>query len=224
MFSPQPRSRSASEELTSCAVTTASTSMPMRRPSTVWCSLSPTTDSAGSSNLNVFATGAALEQLELDRPLTILTHQLAWTVGVGRFIEPLGARPAARSSAEEALADGHNVLVFPGGDLDAAKSWQDRNRIVFGGRSGFASLAIENNVPIVPVVTVGTGESPFVMSSGERLARATRLDKAAAGQGGTDLGLSVMGRQRRRRRHPALPAAAHQATHPRPSRHTGRRR
>ena len=131
----------------------------------------------GIFDLNVFATGAALEQLELDRPLTILTHQLAWTVGVGRFIESLGARPAARSSAEEAFADGHNVLVFPGGDLDAAKSWQDRNRIVFGGRSGFASLAIENNVPIVPIVTVGAGESLFVISSGERLARATRLDK-----------------------------------------------
>ena len=69
------------------------------------------------------------------------------------------------------------MLVFPGGDLDAAKSWEDRNRIVFGGRSGFARLAIEHKVPIVPIVTAGAGESLFVLSSGERLARATRLDK-----------------------------------------------
>jgi 1-acyl-sn-glycerol-3-phosphate acyltransferase len=131
----------------------------------------------GIFDLNVFATGAALEQMQLERPLTILTHQLAWTLGVGRLIEPLGARPAGRSSAEDAFAHGHNVLVFPGGDVDAAKSWGDRDRIVFGGRSGFARLAMDNNVPIVPVVTAGAGESLLVISSGERLARATRLDK-----------------------------------------------
>lgn len=131
----------------------------------------------GIFDLNVFATSAALDQLDLDRPVTILTHQLAWTLGVGRFIEPLGARPAGHDSAQEAFASGHHVLVFPGGDLDAAKSWDDRNRIVFGGRSGFARLAMEYDVPIVPIVTAGAGESLFVISSGERLARATRLDK-----------------------------------------------
>jgi 1-acyl-sn-glycerol-3-phosphate acyltransferase len=131
----------------------------------------------GIFDLNVFATSAALDQMALDRPLTILTHQLAWTLGVGRFIEPLGARPASQQTAEEAFDSGHHVLVFPGGDLDAGKSWEDRNRIVFGGRSGFARLAIENKVPVVPIVTAGAGESLFVISSGERLARATRLDK-----------------------------------------------
>jgi 1-acyl-sn-glycerol-3-phosphate acyltransferase len=131
----------------------------------------------GIFDLNVFAVGAALDQLNLDRPLTILTHQLAWTLGVGRFIEVLGARPASQSSVEEAFANGHHVLVFPGGDVEAAKSWQNRDRILFGGRTGFARLAIEHDVPIVPIVTAGAGESLFVISSGERLARATRLDK-----------------------------------------------
>lgn len=32
-------------------------------------------------------------------------------------------------------------------------------------------------MPIVPIVTAGAGESLFVISSGERLARATRIDK-----------------------------------------------
>lgn len=131
----------------------------------------------GILDLNVFATFAALDRLSLDRPLTILTHQLAWTLGVGRLIETLGARPAAESTAEEAFDNGHHVLVFPGGDLDAGKSWKDRNRVVFGGRSGFARLAIEKAVPIVPIVTAGAGESLYVISNGERLARATHLDK-----------------------------------------------
>lgn len=131
----------------------------------------------GIFDLNVFATSAALEQLQLDRDVTILTHQLAWTLGVGRFIEPIGARPASVESAQDAFARGEHVAVYPGGDIDAAKSWEDRNRIMFGGRIGFARLAIDNGVPIVPIVTAGAGESLFVISSGERLARATRLDK-----------------------------------------------
>lgn len=131
----------------------------------------------GIFDLNVFATSAALEQLNLDRDVTILTHQLAWTLGVGRFIEPIGARPASVESAQDAFARGEHVAVYPGGDIDAAKAWEDRNRIKFGGRAGFARLAIDNGVPIVPIVTAGAGESLFVISSGERLARATRLDK-----------------------------------------------
>ncbi|ORA06843.1 glycerol acyltransferase [Mycolicibacterium bacteremicum] len=131
----------------------------------------------GIFDLNVFATSAALEQLQLDRDVTILTHQLAWTLGVGRFIEPIGARPASVESAQDAFARGEHVAVYPGGDIDAAKSWEDRNRIMFGGRTGFARLAIDNGVPIVPIVTAGAGESLFVISSGERLARATRLDR-----------------------------------------------
>lgn len=131
----------------------------------------------GIFDLNVFAMGAALEQLELTRPVTILTHQLAWTLKVGPLLEPLGARPASHASAREAYENGHHVVVLPGGDLDAAKAWEDRNRIVFGGRAGFARLALEFGVPVIPIVTAGAGESLVVLSSGERLAHALRLDK-----------------------------------------------
>ncbi|OBF23271.1 glycerol acyltransferase [Mycobacterium kubicae] len=131
----------------------------------------------GIFDLNVFALAATLEQLQLDREVVILTHQVAWTLGVGRLIEPLGARPASQQSAQEAFARGDHVAVFPGGDIESAKSWDERNLIKFEGRSGFARLAIEAGVPIVPIVTAGAGESLFVISSGERLARALRLDK-----------------------------------------------
>ncbi|ULE35842.1 1-acyl-sn-glycerol-3-phosphate acyltransferase [Mycobacterium sp. IDR2000157661] len=131
----------------------------------------------GVVDLNVFAVRATLAELNLDRPVTVLTHQLAWTLRVGRLLEPLGARPASRDSAVEAFDAGHHVLVFPGGDKDAGKTFEDRNRVIFDGRSGFAKLAIDRQVPIVPVVTAGAGESLLVLSSGERLARALRLDK-----------------------------------------------
>jgi len=131
----------------------------------------------GLFDLNVFAILAAFDALELDRPVTRLTHQIAWTFGVGRLLEPLGLRPASHVAAAEAFADGQHVLVFPGGDLDASKSFSDRNRIVFGGRTGFARLAMEAGVPIVPIVTAGAGNSLMVVSDGQRLARVLRLDK-----------------------------------------------
>ncbi len=131
----------------------------------------------GIFDLNVLAVGAALEDLHLDRPVTFLTHQLAWTLGVGPIIEHLGARPASPESAQRAFTDGHHVVVFPGGDLDAFKPWPERNRVIFGGRSGFARLAMDQRVPIVPIVTAGAGESVFVVTDGERIARALRLDK-----------------------------------------------
>lgn len=131
----------------------------------------------GIFDLNVLAMGAALQRLQLQRPVTILTHQLAWTLKVGPLLEPLGARPASHDSARDAYAKGHHVVVLPGGDLDAAKTWEDRNRIVFGGRAGFARLAMDHQVPVVPIVTAGAGESLFVISNGERLAQALRLDK-----------------------------------------------
>ncbi len=131
----------------------------------------------GIFDLNVLAAFAALEDLGLDRPVTFLTHELAWTLGVGPLIEHLGARPASEESATEAFARGDHVVVFPGGDIDAGKSWFHRNEIVFGGRTGFARLAIEQKVPIVPIVTAGAGETLFVLTDGKRLATALGLDR-----------------------------------------------
>lgn len=131
----------------------------------------------GIFDLNVLAAFAALEDLELDRPVTFLTHQLAWTLGVGPVIEHLGARPASEENAVSAFAAGHHVMVFPGGDVDAGKSWFHRNDIVFSGRTGFARLAVEQKVPIIPIVTAGAGDTLFVLSDGKPLAKALRLDK-----------------------------------------------
>ncbi len=131
----------------------------------------------GIIDLNLFAFGAAYDEIGATRDLAILTHQMVWTFHIEKLVEPFGARPANKQSALDAFADGQNVLVFPGGDIDALKSWQKRNSVIFGGRSGFARLAMEAGVPVVPVVTAGAGETLFVATSGHRLAKAIHLDK-----------------------------------------------
>jgi 1-acyl-sn-glycerol-3-phosphate acyltransferase len=129
----------------------------------------------GVVDLNALALRTALDQLRGDRQVTYLVHQLAWTVGLGSMVESLGGRPGSVESLRDAFAAGNHVAVFPGGDIDAAKATRDRNRITFSGRSGFAKMAIEHGVDVVPVVTVGAGESLFVFTDGQQLAKALRL-------------------------------------------------
>lgn len=135
----------------------------------------------GIFDLNAFVIAALARRLRGDdeQPVTVLTHQLAWTLGVGPLLEPAGFRPAGRDAAAAGLAAGQYVVVLPGGDLDAGKSFAHRNQIVFGGRTGFARVAIEAGVPIVPVVVSGAGDTLFVLSDGRRLAEALRLPQLA---------------------------------------------
>jgi 1-acyl-sn-glycerol-3-phosphate acyltransferase len=132
----------------------------------------------GLGDLNGMALAAAMRTSGNDRPVTFLVHQLAWTLGVGRLVELSGGRKATQEAAENAIAEGHHLVVFPGGDLDAGKAFKDRNTITFAGRSGFARLARDLDVPIVPVVTAGAGESLYVFSDGSTLASRLGIDKA----------------------------------------------
>lgn len=67
--------------------------------------------------------------------------------------------------------------MLPGGDLDAMKPWTRRNDVDFHGRHGFARVARENAVPVLPVVTAGAGDTLLALSDGAGLARALRLDR-----------------------------------------------
>lgn len=128
-------------------------------------------------DLNVYATLAALDRLELDRPVTALVHQLGWRIGLGPAFEYFGGLPASPASANTAFSQGHHVLVYPGGDLDGFKSRRDRDRVIFSGRTGFARIAQAHDVPIVPIVTAGAGDTVWVFTDGQRIASALGLDR-----------------------------------------------
>lgn len=92
--------------------------------------------------------------------------------GLGDYFRLLGVLPATRESVTKALAAGDDVVVWPGGEKDAMRSWRRRDEAVLGRRTGFVRQAIRSGVPIVPVATVGGHDTVFVLSEGKWLADA----------------------------------------------------
>lgn len=131
----------------------------------------------GVFDLNVLALVRTLAELGIDESTTYLVHDLAWTLGAGPIIERLGGAPGSAEAVRDAFAARRHVAVFPGGDVEAGKPTSERNRIKLDGREGFARAAMEHDVPIVPVVTAGAGESLLVLSDGAGLARALDLPR-----------------------------------------------
>jgi 1-acyl-sn-glycerol-3-phosphate acyltransferase len=114
-------------------------------------------------------------------PLYALAHDfpMRHLPRFGAVIQRFGALRAEPESALAALRAGAQVLVYPGGDLDAYRHARRRDEIVLGNRTGFVRVAQAARVPIVPIVAQGGHRSAYIFSEGERLARVLRLKRWA---------------------------------------------
>jgi 1-acyl-sn-glycerol-3-phosphate acyltransferase len=97
--------------------------------------------------------------------------------GIGDFLKKIGTVSASHEGISTALAAGEDVILYPGGDLDALRPWTQRDKVVFGGRKGWIRMALEANVPIVPVANLGASDTMFVLTDGKTIAKTFRLDK-----------------------------------------------
>jgi 1-acyl-sn-glycerol-3-phosphate acyltransferase len=113
----------------------------------------------------------------VERSLYTLAHNLvvSWP-GLG-FLRKHGVIAADPGNAEAALDAGAAVLVYPGGDREVHRPVWERNLVDFGGRQGWIRLALDKDVPIVPVVAIGGQETALFLSRGETLARLLMLDR-----------------------------------------------
>jgi 1-acyl-sn-glycerol-3-phosphate acyltransferase len=113
-----------------------------------------------------------------ERPLHGTAHDALMAIPViGRYFRAMGVLPAAPDSIATALADGRDVAVWPGGEVDSLRPWRERDRANLAGRKGFVKMAIRAGVPIVPIATVGGADAMPVLMRGDGLSRALRLDK-----------------------------------------------
>ena len=122
--------------------------------------------------------GALYRALGMDAVPYGLGHEVAirWPIA-HQLLVPLGAVRASHENAHRLFAADRKVLVYPGGDLDAMRSFRDRNRIRFGPRRGYIRLALREAVPIIPVVTAGAHATSVILTDGQWLARALRFDR-----------------------------------------------
>jgi 1-acyl-sn-glycerol-3-phosphate acyltransferase len=113
----------------------------------------------------------------VERRFYQLAHNLVLSMPFLGFLRKYGTVAASPANAERALRSGAALLVYPGGDHEVHRpSWQ-RHRVDFAGRRGFVRLALEHDVPIVPVVSIGGQETALFLSRGETLARLLALDR-----------------------------------------------
>ena len=113
----------------------------------------------------------------VERRFYQLAHNLVLSMpGLG-FLRKFGTVAASPANAEQALRSGAALLVYPGGDYEVHRPTWHAHRVDFGGRRGFIRLALEHDVPIVPVVSIGGQETALFLSRGETLSRLLGLDR-----------------------------------------------
>src|SRR5664279_5491490 len=114
----------------------------------------------------------------LEQPAYALGYDLLFGIPfVGPFLRRIGAIPAGGRAAEQGLAHGGLILVYPGGDREACRPWTERDKIDLGDHRGFIRLALRAGVPVVPVVAHGSHDAVVIVSRGDRLAKALGLHR-----------------------------------------------
>lgn len=74
---------------------------------------------------------------------------------IGKIFQSLGAIEGNPDQAAELLRQGEMCLVYPGGSAESFKGPDQRYKLLWQNRMGFAKLAISAQVPVVPVMAAG---------------------------------------------------------------------
>jgi 1-acyl-sn-glycerol-3-phosphate acyltransferase len=106
-----------------------------------------------------------------------LAHDLLFKVpGLRILAQRYGTVPASPANMARALKRGAALLVYPGGDHETFRPSWESDQVDFAGRTGFIQLALEHDIPIVPVTSIGGQETALFLGQGRGLARALKLD------------------------------------------------
>ncbi|KAM6087141.1 DGAT1/2-independent enzyme synthesizing storage lipids-like isoform 3-T3 [Chlamydotis macqueenii] len=89
--------------------------------------------------------------------LSVADHFVFRLPGLKLLLEVTGVMPGTREECLDALKNGHLVSVSPGGVREALFS-DESYQLVWGNRKGFAQVALEAKVPIIPMYTQNVRE------------------------------------------------------------------
>src|SRR5436190_8562487 len=113
----------------------------------------------------------------VERRFFQLAHNLVLAMPGLASLRKYGTVAASHENARTALETGAALLVYPGGDYEVHRPTWDSAKVDFNRRKGWIRLALDNNVPVVPLVAIGGQETALFLSRGERLAKLLRIDR-----------------------------------------------
>ena len=87
------------------------------------------------------------------------------------LLQSIGAVRGTREVCSRLFEAGEAVLVFPGGGREVMKHKDERYRLVWKERIGFARLAIQHGVPIVPFASVGVEDMFEIVADADDILR-----------------------------------------------------
>jgi 1-acyl-sn-glycerol-3-phosphate acyltransferase len=124
----------------------------------------------------IMLQAAVFAEHPAERNLRLLGADLVYTLPVlSSLARRSGHARAAPGDALRLLAAGELVGVFPEGFKGTGKPFSDRYQLQRFGRGGFARIALQAGVPIIPCAIVGAEEIYPMLGNSPALARALRL-------------------------------------------------
>lgn len=135
--------------------------------------------SGGTMIADTFVFSQAFyDRFGVERRFHQLAHDMVFQVpGLRALVQRYGTVPASPRNMRTALSRGAALLVYPGGDHETFRPTWESDQIDFAHRTGFVKLALEEGIPVVPVVAIGGQETALFLGQGRRVARALRLDR-----------------------------------------------
>lgn len=106
------------------------------------------------------------QRFGVKRPVYALMNPKIWQFlpGLARLAAQVGAIRAQPRLAIAALKHAASLLIYPGGAQDVFRPYAQRNQIHFHGRHGFIKLALEYEVPIIPLISHGAHATLVVLA------------------------------------------------------------
>jgi 1-acyl-sn-glycerol-3-phosphate acyltransferase len=92
------------------------------------------------------------------------------------LLHRIGAVRGSRENCARLFEAGEAVLVFPGGGREVMKHKHEQYKLIWKERIGFARLAIQHGVPIVPFASVGVEDMFEIVIDAEDILRSPAGD------------------------------------------------